>query len=94
MTSCPICKKPMKKELKEYEPGVFIKVDVCTKCGDEWVDKKGYKTIYNLFNRKTFNAGGSIAVRIPKEIVDALKIKEGQNVSFSIEKKKVIINLI
>ena len=94
MTSCPICKNPMKKDLKEYEPGVFVKVDVCPKCGDEWVDKKGYKTIYNLFNRKTFNAGGSIAVRIPKEIVDALKIKEGQRVSFSLEKKKVIINIV
>jgi antitoxin MazE len=46
----------------------------------------------DLFKRKTFNLGGSIAVRIPKEIADAIYIHEGTEVNFSLKDKKIIIS--
>jgi AbrB family looped-hinge helix DNA binding protein len=48
--------------------------------------------LVDLFKRKTFNLGGSIAVRIPKEIADALSIQEGTEVNFSVQDKKIIIS--
>ena len=47
--------------------------------------------LYELFRRKAFKVGGSIAVRIPKEISDAIPIHEGDEVSFKVTKGKIII---
>ena len=91
---CPICNTEMKEEMKEIDTGVYSKVEVCSKCGDEWYDKKGYEKLYKLFKRKAFNIGGSIAVRIPKEIANSVGIKDGTEVNFSVSKDKVIISLI
>ena len=93
MTECPICETKMKKKKVEYRSGMYINAEVCPNCGDSWLDKKGYKRLHGLFRRKMFNAGGSLEVRIPKEIADALHLKTGQTVNFSVEEKKVIIEI-
>jgi hypothetical protein len=81
----------MKKERKEIEPGIFAQVEICSKCKDDWIDEKEYSRLYKLFRRKAFKVGGSIAVRIPKEISDAIPIHDGDEVSFKVSKGKIII---
>ncbi len=91
MTTCPICETPMKKEKRELQKGIFARVEVCPKCEDEWIDEKGYEALYNLFTRKTFKIGGSLAVRIPKEIADVIGLKEGSDVKVAVKEKKIVI---
>ncbi len=91
MTKCPSCDSNMKKEKKEIEPGVFAQVEICSKCKDDWIDEKEYSRLYKLFRRKAFKVGGSIAIRIPKEISDAIPIHDGDEVSFKVSKGKIII---
>lgn len=91
MTTCPICETPMKKEKREIQKGIFALVEVCPKCEDEWIDEKGYEALYNLFTRKTFKIGGSLAVRIPKEIADVIGLKEGSDVKLAVKERKIVI---
>jgi len=88
---CPICETPMKKEKRELQKGIFATVEVCPKCEDEWIDEKGYEALYNLFTRKTFKIGGSLAIRIPKEIADVIGLKEGSDVKLAVREKKIVI---
>ncbi|MBU4077398.1 MAG: AbrB/MazE/SpoVT family DNA-binding domain-containing protein [Euryarchaeota archaeon] len=91
MTTCPICETPMKKEKRELKKGIFARVEICPKCEDEWIDEKGYEALYNLFTRKTFKIGGSLAVRIPKEIANVIGLKEGSEVKVAVKEKKIVI---
>ncbi len=91
---CPFCNTKLKEETKEIFKGVFAKVEVCPKCEDEWVSSEEHDRVLNLFKRRAFITGGSLAVRIPKEIAKALKIKEGADLSFKISKNKVVIEPI
>lgn len=88
---CPICETPMKKEKRELQKGIFALVEVCPKCEDEWIDEKGYEALYALFTRKTFKIGGSLAIRIPKEIADVIGLKEGSDVKLAVREKKIVI---
>lgn len=92
MSKCPFCESKLMKEKREIEKGVFAEVEVCPKCKDEWVDEREHDRLVELFRRKAFNLGGSIAVRLPKEIADAMKIKEGTELSFTIKDKKIVIS--
>ena len=91
MANCPMCNTKMKKEKKEIEPGTYSKVEVCPKCSDEWIDEKEYKKLYALFKRRTFKIGGSLAVRIPRELAKVLQIHPGDEIKFSIQQNKIII---
>ncbi len=84
----------MNRERREIEKGVFAEVDVCPKCQDEWLDMKAYEELYQYYNRKTFKIGGSLAVRIPKELAEAAGIKEGTRVKFAVKDKKLIIEAV
>ena len=94
MTNCPICDTRMKKEKREVDPGVYSQVEVCSQCSDEWLDEEEYETLYNLFKRKAFKIGGSVAVRIPKEIADAVKLQSGSEVRIRVDKNKIIVEPI
>jgi len=94
MGSCPICNTPMKRERREIEKGVFAQVDVCPKCQDEWLDMGAYEKLYQYYNRKAFKIGGSLAIRIPKEMAEIVGIKEGTRVKFAIKDKKLVIEAI
>jgi AbrB family looped-hinge helix DNA binding protein len=92
MTKCPFCEGKLVKEKKEIAKGVFAQVEVCLKCKDEWVDEREHDRLVELFKRKAFSLGGSIAVRLPKEIADAMKIKEGTELNFTVKDKKIVIS--
>ncbi len=81
----------VKKEKRELQKGIFARVEICPKCEDEWIDEKGYEELYNLFTRKTFKIGGSLAVRIPKEIANVIGLKEGSEVKVAVKEKKIVI---
>ena len=81
MTNCPICDTKMKDEKREISPGIFAQVEVCPKCNDEWLDEAEYEVLRALFKRKVFKIGGSLAVRIPKEIADMVGLHDGENLS-------------
>jgi AbrB family looped-hinge helix DNA binding protein len=84
----------MKKEKREIQKGIFAQVEVCPKCEDEWIDEKGYEKLYQIFTRKTFKIGGSLAVRIPKELADIIGLKEGTELKFTVKDKKLVIEPI
>jgi Zn-finger nucleic acid-binding protein len=86
-----MCKTRMKFELRELEPGTYSKVQVCPKCADEWLDEKEYRKLYSLFKRRTFKIGGSIAVRIPRELAKVLQLHAGDEVKFTVERKRIVI---
>ncbi|MCE8424100.1 MAG: AbrB/MazE/SpoVT family DNA-binding domain-containing protein [Candidatus Methanoperedens sp.] len=44
-----------------------------------------------MFTRKTFKIGGSIAVRIPKELATLMGLKEGSEVKLAVKDKKLVI---
>ena len=85
----------MKKERRELRKGIFACVDVCPKCEEEWVDEKGYEELYEqMFTRKTFKIGGSLAIRIPKEVANIIGLKEGTDVKIDVKDKKIVIEPI
>ena len=91
MTKCPECGKNMKKEKREISPGIYAQVEVCSKCNDEWLDEDEYEKLRALFKRKAFKVGGSLAVRIPKEIADILGIHDGEDLSIKSKGEQIII---
>lgn len=91
MTKCPFCESELVEEKREIAKGVFAQVEVCPRCKDEWVDEREHDRLVELFKRKAFILGGSIAVRLPKEIADALKIKEGTELRFTVKGKEIVI---
>jgi len=94
MTKCPECGKSLKSERREISTGIYTNVEVCPNCSDEWLDEKEYERVRALFKRKAFKIGGSLAVRIPKEIADAIDIADGDEVSVTTEGEKLIIEKI
>ncbi len=91
MSKCPICATPMRKEQREIQKGIYAQVEVCPECEDEWIDEKGYEALYQMFTRKTFKIGGSLAVRIPKELANVIGLKDGTDVKMAVKERKLII---
>jgi len=91
MTKCPFCNTELIEERREIEKGVWATVEVCPNCKDEWIDETEHDRLVGLFKRKTFNLGGSTAVRIPKEIADLLSIGAGTLVDFTVRDGKMVI---
>jgi len=95
MTSCPICDTQMTKDKIEIKKGVYARVLVCPKCEERSADEKGAEELNEqIFTRKTFKIGGSLAVRIPKELANNIELKEGTDVKIDVKDKKIIIERI
>lgn len=45
----PLCETEMRKERKEIEKGVWVTVEVCPQCKDEWIDEKEHDRLVDLF---------------------------------------------
>lgn len=103
---CPICDKgELKKgKIEEYMFGVYLgefPAEICTKCDESFTDSEitkkieesaKKKGIWNLGKKtKITRTGNSLAVRIPKDIVDYLKIKEGKKAYIHPEANKLVI---
>ena|SRR3989344_5651716 len=106
MIKCPICEKgELKKgKVKEEMFGVYLgefNAEICEKCGESFVDsfvmgeiekKAKEKGIWGLGKKtKVTKTGNSLAVRIPKEIVNFLKLKEGDTAYIHPEKNKIVV---
>jgi antitoxin MazE len=55
---------------------------------------KAYEDLYQYHSRKAFKIGGSLAVRIPKQLAEVAGIKEGTRVKFAIKDKKLVIEAV
>ncbi len=102
---CVFCKSETKEqEVEHKEYGVFLGKfpgHVCTKCGEvffegEVVDriqqKSKEKGLFGLSRKvKVGKVGDSLMVRIPKEIANFVKLKEGKEVRMSPEAGRIII---
>ena len=103
---CPICGKGVLKKgkVKEVMFGVYLgefPAEICTKCGESFTDEKTTKKIEEAAKTKGIwglgektkitKTGNSLAVRIPKKIVDYLKLKKGREAYIHPEDHKLII---
>jgi len=103
---CPICEKGVLKKgkIKEEMFGVYLgefPADICSKCGESFTDQETTRKIQEIAKEKGIwglgkktkitKTGNSLAVRIPKNIVDFLKLKEGKEAYIHPEDKKLII---
>ena len=80
-----------------------FEAEVCTKCGEVVFDEKvsdqidkvaKEKGIWGLERKsKVIMSGNSMAIRIPKSIVDFLKIKQGEDVFIHPEEHKLIVEM-
>jgi Zn-finger nucleic acid-binding protein len=94
MIKCPECGKSLRSERREVSAGVYAHFEVCPDCADEWLDEQEYEKLRALFKRKAFKIGGSLAVRIPKEIADAIGITDGDELSIKTKGEQLIIEKI
>lgn len=103
---CPICNGKFKKgKVKEYSFGVYLgeyPAELCTKCGESFVDSETMQKIEDKAKKlgvwglgvktKITRTGNSLAVRIPKKVADFMKLREGTAVYLHPEKDKIIID--
>ncbi len=107
--NCPICEKGLLKKGKTKESlfGVYLgefPAMICNKCGESFTDEKTTKKIEQKAREKGIwglgkmtkisKSGNSLAVRIPKQIADYLKLKEGKEAFIHPEDHKIVIEQI
>jgi len=103
---CPICEKGMlkKTKIKEYMFGIYLgefPAEACTICGESFTDSETTKKIEEIAKNKGLwklgtatkitKTGNSLAVRIPKKLVDYLKLKDGEEAYIHPEQNKLIV---
>lgn len=103
---CPICEKGnlKKGKIKEYMFGFYLgefPAEICTKCNESFTDAETTRKIEKIAKEKGIwglqkktkitRTGNSLAVRIPKNIVDFLKLKEGEEAYIHPEDHKLIV---
>ena len=108
MTICPICEKGTLKPVQEKHVlfGVDLgtyPAEKCSNCGEVFSDSSVMQQIETAAKKKGIwglgrktkiaRAGNSLAVRIPKEVADFLKLKEGKEAYIHPDKRKLVIEL-
>ena len=103
---CPICEKGIlkKQKIKEHMFGVYLgefSADVCNKCGESFTDSNTTKEIQEVAKKKGIwglsavtkitKTGNSLAVRIPKKIVDYLRLADNEEVYVHPEQDKFVV---
>ncbi|MBI3034847.1 AbrB/MazE/SpoVT family DNA-binding domain-containing protein [Candidatus Woesearchaeota archaeon] len=106
---CPVCEKGTLKKgnIEETMFGVYLgkfPAEICNKCNESFTDQKTTgaiqeaakkKGIWNLGKKtKITKTGNSLAVRIPKEIANFLKLEEGNEAYIHPDKGKLIVESI
>ena len=89
---CPICEKGYLKsgKIKETMFGIYLgefPAEICSNCNESFTDEKTTRAIEESAKKKCVwglgkktkitKTGNSLAVRIPKEIVNFLELKKG-----------------
>lgn len=105
---CIMCEgKTIRKDVEYKEFGISLgdfKADVCKKCGETYFNEETAEKIqakskqmglFGLTKKvKIAEIGNSIAIRIPKEIAEFLKLDKGKEVTIFPESKQALhINL-
>lgn len=93
------CGAEMKIKKVEIFPELFSEGYKCLKCGDiefnEIQMRKALqmkeRAITIMVKRKLGKVGGSLVLRIPKEVEESLNLKSGRDVRIIVEKKKMIV---
>jgi len=108
MVKCPICEKGIlrKEKTKKTMFGVYLgefPAEICNKCGESFTDSKTTQKIEDAAKKKGIwglgaqtkitKTGNSLAVRIPKKVVDYLKIETGKEVYIHPDGRKLIIEV-
>jgi len=103
---CPICGKGVlkKTKIKESMFGIYLgefPAEVCSYCKESFTDEKTTKDIEIVAKEKGIwglgkktkitKTGNSLAIRIPKNIANFLKLKEGKEAFIHPEKDKLVI---
>jgi len=103
---CIICNKGILKKgkIKEHMFGVYLgefPAEICNKCNESFTDSKTTRKIEEIAKKKGIfglekktkitKTGNSLAVRIPKEIADFFKLKEGKEAYIHPEGNKLVI---
>ena len=103
---CPVCEKgDLKKgKIKEYMFGIYLgefPADICNKCKESFTDSETTRKIEEAAKKnglwgigkktKITRTGNSLAVRIPKELADYLKLEEGKEAYVHPDGKKLVI---
>ncbi len=103
---CPICEKGIMKKEKVREEMFGVELgefpaEVCSSCRESFVDAETMKGIeaaakkkgvWGIGNKiKIVRSGNSLAVHIPKQIVEFLKLKEGTEAFIYPRDHKLII---
>ncbi|MBI5393657.1 AbrB/MazE/SpoVT family DNA-binding domain-containing protein [Candidatus Woesearchaeota archaeon] len=106
MTQCPLCNegKLKKGKIKETMFGVVLgefPAEICNKCNESFTDELTTHLIELVARKKRIwglgtktrlaKTGNSLAVRIPRNIVKYLKLKEGKELFIHPQDNKVII---
>ena len=91
MSKCPECGALLQKEKRVLSPGIYADVEICPTCEDEWVDERDYEDLRSLFKRKVFKVGGSLAIRLPKEIADIVNIHAGDDIFITARDHQIIL---
>ena len=103
---CPICEKGILKKgkIKETMFGVYLgefPAEICSKCNESFTDSNTTKKIEEIAKKKGIwdlgaktkitKTGNSLAIRIPKKLVDYLKLEDGKEAFIHPEKNKLIM---
>ncbi len=103
---CPICEKGMMKKgkVKEEMYGVVLgefPAEICGACHESLVSSETMekieaaakaKGIWGLGNKiKIVRSGNSLAINIPKQIAEFLKLKEGKEAFIHPEGHKLVV---
>ena len=105
---CPCGGKIKWKKDKVVVDGVpcgTLDIEYCQQCGEEYFPEETMETVEKKLKKQglwgvqrkeatLWKSGGSVIVRIPKDIAEALELKPEERVSMYAEgKKKLIIDL-
>jgi hypothetical protein len=97
---CPVCNKGKMEKVKDVikQDGVIFDAFKCNICGEEIITMPQLKVLANKYRKLreskevTFAKwGNSIAVRIPRDIVDELQIRSGKQGILTKDKKGIRI---
>ncbi len=97
MKICSECKGKMNETSDTTPEGVTYKYYKCGKCGEEIVDMKQLHNVaekYRIMKKyriKLNKWGLSLGARIPKELVEKYKLRDGKEVSIVPEKDGILI---
>ena len=106
MTKCPICEKGTLKKgkVKEKMFGVYLgefPAEICDRYNESFMDGETMKKIEKIAKEKGIwglgkktkitKTGNSLAVRIPKDIANFLKLKEGADAYIHPEDGKIVV---